>query len=287
MKKEKHRLFFYFILPVFLVIVVIYVMMHHRAEKSDDKGNEKSEIEEVANIASRIYPDAGCYVDDLTDADKAFLENYFYGIWQFEERIAPLCEQAYDSAASKEVKYSEWNFSDKAQQTLGTLGMDINDMTVSITKMEPYSMKNNDTLYLPSWGYYEFENPQDSFLYGIYGGYGYVHAPSYHVEKISPAEVRILNLSNGYTYETVDMSEQGSEEIYHVYYNFAALPSEKDSCYGGKLPDSFYIDLKQPDVMYLDFCGLWKLKRRWKRGEISHPIGGDIYPLSVSGLRII
>lgn len=283
MKKEKRRLFFYFILLAFLVILIAYVMMHHRAEKSD----EKSEIEEVSNTASRIYPDADCYVDDLTDADKAFLENYFYGIWQFEERIAPLCEQAYDSAASKEVKHSEWNFSDKAQQTLGTLGMDINDMTVSITKMEPYSMKNNDTLYLPSWGYYEFENPQDSFLYGIYGGYGYVHAPSYHVEKISPAEVRILNLSNGYTYETVDMSEQGSEEIYHVYYNFASLPTEKDSCYGGKLPDSFYIDLKQPDVMYLDFCGLWKLKRRWKRGEISHPIGGDIYPLSVSGLRII
>ena len=168
MKKEKHRLFFYFILLAFLVILVAYVMMHHKDEKSD----EKSEIEEITNIVSRIYPDAGCYVDDLTDADKAFLENYFYGIWQFEERIAPLCEQAYDSAASKEVKHSEWNFSDKAQQTLGTLGIDIGDMTVSITKMEPYSMENSDALYLPSWGYYEFENPQDSFLYGIYGGYG-------------------------------------------------------------------------------------------------------------------
>ena len=88
MKKEKHRLFFYFILLAFLVILVAYVMMHHKDEKSD----ENSEIEEITNIASRIYPDAGCYVDDLTDADKAFLENYFYGIWQFEERIAPLCE---------------------------------------------------------------------------------------------------------------------------------------------------------------------------------------------------
>lgn len=279
MSKEKCRLFYYGLLLALLAILVIYGMLYQR--------EENAERDEIANIVAKINLDTDCYVDNLTNSDKIFLESYFYGVWQFEERVTSLCEFAYDSASEIEVKHSEWNFSDKAQRTLGTLGMDINDMTVSVTKMEPYSMENNDTLYLPSWGYYEFENPQDSFLYGIYGGYGYVHAPSYHVEKISPAEVQILNLSNGYTYETVDMSEQGTEEIYHIYYNFASLPSEKDSCYGGKLPNSFYIDLKQRDVMYLDFCGLWKLKRRWKRGEISHPIGGDIYPLSASGLRII
>ena len=58
------------------------------------------------------------------------------------------------------------------------------------------------------------------------------------------------------------MSEQGSEEIYHIYYDFAALPSEKNSSYGGRLPASFYIDVKQPDVLYLEFCGIWKLQRQ-------------------------
>lgn len=281
-----------YLLVLLLICVVAYGMMNqwHKKQLENGTGQNVAELEEkqIESITAGLYPDNNSYTDDLTEDDEAFLQNYFYGIWQFEDRIVPLCETEYNHDTETDKQHPEWNFSETAQETLCTLGIDVNDTDVSITTMEPYELEGAEKMYLPSWGYYEFENPQDAYLYGMYGGYGYVHAPAYHVEKVNSQEVRVLNLSNGYQYETVDMSDEGITELYHIYYNFGSQPSEKSASYGGRLPSSFYIDVNHPNVLYVDFCGLWKLERKWKTGEIYHPTGGgEIYPLSDGGPRII
>ena len=67
MSKEKCRLFYYGLLLALLAILVIYGMLYQR--------EENAERDEIANIVAKINLDTDCYVDNLTNSDKIFLES--------------------------------------------------------------------------------------------------------------------------------------------------------------------------------------------------------------------
>lgn len=179
---------------------------------------------------------------ELTEEDKEFLQEYVFGAWSFSKRIIALEEEENDtvnftSQGVEEIQNNWIRYSEKSVQTIG------------------HDYK------------YHFSKVEDIFLFAEYGGCSSVSKPVYHIERqVDEERIKLRNISGEETY--IQFPEEC--ELVHVYYDLGYDENKNASVKDIYLADDIYVNPDKPDVLYLNFCGLWELKR-----EIdSHNTGG-------------
>lgn len=165
---------------------------------------------------------------NLNDGDAELLQDYIFGQWRFSKRLIALEESTYGE-----------NFSEQA-----------------IEEMKDFIVTYDEKFVLAS-GYDQktFSNRKDILLYTEFGGDSEVNLPVYHVER-NVDEDNICLQYGSYVQFPIEC-----ELIYVCYdlgYNVRNKPSVATDNY---FADSIYVNLDDRNTIYLDFCGLWELKR--------------------------
>lgn len=189
-----------------------------------------------------FYETSNTEKTDSTDDEKQiFLKEHVYGTWKLEERVYTL-------------KNTEMDFSDEGLNALQNMTFYISPYQVSFLDKE----------------YNLFQNPKDAYLFGMYGGYVQVFYPDYEVSDVLQIDLtedvrgyeQVTNIYSQCGYDEIFLSDMGVEKIRDVSYSDDMYKGYYDPCYYGELPDRLYVDVDQPDVLYLEFCGIWKLQRQ-------------------------
>lgn len=162
---------------------------------------------------------------DLDEKDAQFILEHVLGQWKISERI------------------------------MGIKGAD------NISSQGIREMKNlifiydKDFVMINGYDQYTFSNRNDIFLYLSYGGNLEVDLPVYHIDR----HVDEDNLGGAGKY--FRFPEEC--ELVHVNYNLGYdVGSYSSVLYGISYAASdIYVDPDDKDTLYVDMCGLWKLKR--------------------------
>lgn len=177
----------------------------------------------------------------VDDEKQIFLKEHVYGAWKLEERVYTL-------------KNTEMDFSKAGINTLQNMTFYISPYQVSFLEKE----------------YNLFQDPQDAYLFGMYGGYAQVFYPDYEVSDVlqidSSEDVggyeQIANVYSQYGYDEIFFRDMGVKKICDISYRDNMYKGYYNPCYYGQLPDRFWIDMDHPDVLYLEFCGIWRLQKQ-------------------------
>lgn len=183
-------------------------------------------------------------VPGLTNEEEYFLEKHIYGQWKFTERL-------YGLDQSKNIHFDKLsNFSDIGVEEL-------KEHTViyfSKNLISPIEGISQNTL----------SDARDMYLYLMWGGFDSSFNPIYDIEKLNRD---IIHLEDLYYSKGHDIQLSGSEKFLKITYD---LYNESESysmisfphLFGGRsLADVLYVDPSNTDVIYLEFCGLWKMER--------------------------
>lgn len=213
--------------------------MGEKYQEAIDEINSQvlEEKNQIAEALEEMYPSDESWTSDLTEEDEAFLWEHVYGEWKIAYRVKPV-NAVIDMESDK--PYTNRNFSADGQKTLSNMSILISNYYVTFRSKTQY-----------------FDDPNDAYLFGIYGGYAEISDPVYHIKKANATKIKLFNI---YNIQNEYVSCDGLGELYNVYYNFGYDPYAYPS-YTGNLPNNFYVDMDDPDVLYMDFCGLWKLYR--------------------------
>ncbi len=179
--------------------------------------------------------------DSTDDEKQIFLKEHVYGTWKLEERVYTL-------------KNTEMDFSDEGLNVLQNMTFYISPYQVSFLDKE----------------YNLFQNPKDAYLFGMYGGYAQVFYPDYEVSDVLQIDLtedvrgyeQVTNIYSQCGYDEIFFSDMGVKKIRDISYSDDMYKGYYNPSYYGELPDRFYVDVDQPDVLYLEFCGIWKLQRQ-------------------------
>lgn len=179
--------------------------------------------------------------DSTDDEKQIFLKEHVYGTWKLEERVYTL-------------KNTEMDFSDEGLNALQNMTFYISPYQVSFLDKE----------------YNLFQNPKDAYLFGMYGGYAQVFYPDYEVSDVLQIDLtedvrgyeQVTNIYSQCGYDEIFFSDMGVKKIRDISYSDDMYKGYYNPSYYGELPDRFYVDVDQPDVLYLEFCGIWKLQRQ-------------------------
>lgn len=176
------------------------------------------------------------WYEELTEDEREFLEEHVVGEWSFSERVIAL-EEGDDAYAS--------NFSEQA-----------------VKKLENISIVfHNDVVQRVGYRRSTFSEPEDIYLFAEYGGEMPVRDPVYHIDS-NVDEERIC-LRDIYADEGVYYAPFPEEcELVHVYYDLGYDEEDYPSVDVYHYADDFYVDPDNTEVLYLNFCGLWKLERQ-------------------------
>ena len=175
---------------------------------------------------------------ELTEEEEKFLQEYLYGQWRFSERIIEIDE-------NNNFNYNSFpNISDIGVEEIKAVRLLYEDSSVSITVKI-----GQDT----------FTNARDMYLFAAHGGFSWSDNPIYSINEMDTDSIilkDVYNIYNGY-----EVTVEGLENYIHVHYS---VPTEKSelhgnifSCFGSDI----YINPSDTDVIYIDFCGLWKMER--------------------------
>lgn len=180
-----------------------------------------------------------CYVPkawkyDLTEEEEEFLQKHIFGDWYFSKRIIALEEGAGSVA----------NFSEQGiEEIKGNVFM----------RYSRYFVNNS------GYAGNTFSKTADIYIFAAYGGMTSVKYPVYHIE--TEVDEEKLALHHIYMADNVSYASFPEEcELIHVFYDLGYDEQENSSVdvyYAGDI----YVNPEDMDVFYLDFCGLWEMKR--------------------------
>lgn len=179
--------------------------------------------------------------ESTDDEKQIFLKEHVYGIWKLEERVYTL-------------KNTEMDFSDEGINALQNMTFYISPYQVSFLDKE----------------YNLFQDPKDAYLFGMYGGYAQVFYPDYEVSDVLQIDLtenvrgyeQVTNIYSQCGYDEIFFHDMGVKKICDISYRENMYKGYYNPCYYGQLPDRFWVDMDQPDVLYLEFCGIWRLQRQ-------------------------
>lgn len=178
----------------------------------------------------------------LTIEETAFLEEHLWGIimgaWEFSERIVAL---------KKNSNHREWevNFSEE-----GIREMKLDMVDIWYTKEHVWCRTPAPRRF--------FSNQTDIYLYSIYGGLVEIEFPVYQIEQMDTGTIFLDNVYSETGYDEVELDWM--KGFYHVSYSM--MDAEGVGRMTGYYPaNDIYIDPENTDVIYVDFCGLWKMVR--------------------------
>lgn len=172
--------------------------------------------------------------DDLTEEEQKFLQKHVFGTWYFSERMIAL-EEGYENIA---------NFSEQGIEEI---------------KENAFTEYNKSFAGISGHTRNTFSVASDIYLFAAYGGMTSVKYPVYHIETEVDEErlaMHHIYMSDNVSY--VGFPEEG--ELVHVFYDLG-YDEQEDASVDVYYAADIYINPKDTDVIYLDFCGLWKLKR--------------------------
>lgn len=236
---EKGKKFFLIVLGISILVCGIWVgksRMKKQPERPDGSAivmrywNSKKEGE-----GKREY-------DVIKEKQERFLEEHLYGQWRFSEQIV--------EAKVKDIYDSEiYNFTKEGIQEL--------------KEMVLVEYQKDWVKYPLKEGQQSFRHPKDMWLYGVYGGFTWGKEPIYSLEKKDNNYVFLRNIANRYDPYSYGAYIPKMEHWIQVTYTVRTL--EGGSEYLGYQNDYFgshiYIDPEDTETIYIDFCGLWKMKR--------------------------
>ena len=102
-------------------------------------------------------------------------------------------------------------------------------------------------------------DPKDMYLFGIYGGLNAVNLPYYHIDtEVDEDNICLMDIYGAGTY-SVQFPEE--KELVRVYYNLGYDEKNNPHVNGIYMGSNIYIDPNDTDTIYLDFGGLWEMKR--------------------------
>lgn len=169
------------------------------------------------------------------EEDEKFIEEHVFGTWRFSKRLAALDDGGNGIA----------NFSEQGVEELKNMGIIYDDIRVTKKNLNEY--KN---CFL--------SKPGDIFLFTEYGGDKSVRYPTYYIEReVDEERIKLKNISGEEIY--IQLPEEC--ELIHVYYDLDYDEENNPSVLGYYLANDLYVNPDDKDTLYLNFCGLWELKR--------------------------
>lgn len=183
---------------------------------------------------------------NLTKEETIFLEEHIWGLlggfWSFSERMVALEENP---------NYTEVdvNFSEEGVKMLqnGLVEIWYYKQEVRFFTMDFIMDKSL------------FTNKTDSYLYGIYGGFARIKFPVYQVEQMNTETIFLDNIYSENGYDKVELDWM--EGFWHISYSM--MEAEGVGRNIGYYPaNDIYIDPTDCNTIYVDFCGLWKMRRQ-------------------------
>lgn len=173
---------------------------------------------------------------DLTEEDEEFLEKHLFGQWEFSDRLIALDEDR--------------------NRHIGTIS---NFSSLGIEELKKvrftYDVRTVRALFLRKF----LTDPRDMYLFGIYGGLNAVDLPYYHIDtEVDEDNICLMDIYGAGTY-SVQFPEE--KELVRVYYNLGYDEKNNPHVNGIYMGSNIYIDPDDTDTIYLDFGGLWEMKR--------------------------
>ena len=173
---------------------------------------------------------------DLTEKDMEFLKEHLFGQWAFSRRLVELDEgrNKHQGAVS--------NFSAQGMEELKEMRFTYGACDARLLRLRTF-----------------LSDATDMYLFGIYGGLNLVYTPYYHIDtEVDEGNILLTDLYGGGTYPA---EFPGDKELVRVYYNWGyderAYPSVSMVYMGCNI----YIDPEDTETIYVDFGGLWEMKR--------------------------
>lgn len=196
---------------------------------------------------------------NLSEEDQKFLEEHVYGYWKISRRIFALDESNNDTANLSS------NISDEGVKSLIGSSIHINKKFISRDVSRASEVSN-------------LTNPVDIYLLGFYGVFNKIVNPVYEISEASTKDLlindKIVNIKS-------PLDIFGTEKITTVSYGLGerdysrAFINIEIYDIGGTL---YVPDLKDKNTLYIDFCGIWELKRSEDPGK-NNISGKSLYGL--------
>jgi hypothetical protein len=198
----------------------------------------------------------------LSDSDELFLEEHLYGHWKVSKRISALDEtrniydydknMTYDTHTEEPSKLYYQVTTDKPNPIYGYYAID------------PIYKENMVTsAYIhPLWGTpANFYDQSDLYLFGVYGGFNLdITNPIYRVETIRADEAYLIDLMDAPGAELISLNNLfESDTVIRITYDLGQNESFSQRRNFGDI--LYVVDNGDRDTLYLDFCGLWEMKR--------------------------
>ncbi len=183
-----------------------------------------------------------------------FLDEHLLGVWQFEERIIPL-EEDYDGSI---------NFTGQGLEEMKGISIAFYRRPTMV-RFEDYDANS-------------FSDPKDAFLFWMYAGYDTVKEFAYYIdEEVDESRLGLRHIiSQDGEYEEYEAAFPEDCELVHVTYNLSFDKEENPVLLPETYPvASVYIDPEDDETIYVDFCGLWKMKRgSWMKDFMPNTVIG-------------
>lgn len=188
---------------------------------------------------------------NLSKEDRKFLEENVYGYWKFSRRIFALDESSNDTANLSS------NISDEGVKSLIGSGIHINKNYIS-----------QDASRISSVAH--LTNPVDIYLLGLYGIFNKIVNPVYTISEVDTNDLlinnKLVNIKSPLDIFSTKRITKVSYGLGEEDYSRALINIEIYEM-GGTLyvPDTY-----DKNTLYIDFCGIWELKRSEDPGENSN-----------------
>jgi hypothetical protein len=179
---------------------------------------------------------------NLSEEDQKFLEEHVYGYWMISRRIFALDERNNDTANLSS------NISDEGVKSLIGSGIYITKNSISQESSRVSSVAH-------------LTNPVDTYLLGLYGIFNKIVNPVYEISEVSTKNLlindKLVNIKS-------PLDIFSTEKITKVSYGLGERDNSRAFInieiyeIGGTL---YVPDPKDKNTLYIDFCGIWELKR--------------------------
>ncbi len=167
---------------------------------------------------------------EMEEKDLEFLREHLFGQWEFSRQIVELDEGV------------ESNFSDLGVEELKEVRL-------------VYDKNHVRTLFLRPY----LTDPKDMYLFGLHGGLSQVNQPCYHID--TDVTGNEISLTGAYRNSSYSVQFPEEKNLIRIYYNLGYDETVNPHVSGRYAGSNIYIDLDDTDTIYLDFCGLWEMKR--------------------------
>lgn len=215
-------------LCIMFILGVWYAGKVNFLERQEETGFARQHIQK------RGYSGKPQWNKEMTEDEEDFFQEHVMGAWSFSERLVTLEEgDMYTS-----------NFSEQGVKELENIWIILHD----------------DGTHRSGYHWDTLSEPEDIYLFAAYGGMSPVRYPVYHIDNhVDEKRIALRDIyADGGVYY-VSFPEEC--ELVHVVYDLGFDREEYPSIDTFYWADDLYVDPENTDVLYLNFCGLWKLER--------------------------